>query len=256
MIPETIPALTHVPGIRAFFTTRRGGKSRGAFASLNLSFYSGDDTQQVRRNWKRLMHAQGLGGKKLALPRLSHEAECLEIASALRQEPAFGIVAAAPAATDAVFTHDPEWLLAVTAGDCLTAWIADAPSHCIGVVHAGWRGSRDNILGRTLARLFAARHCRPDSTWVALGPCLSTRALEVPQALADTLPSTHVHGEGGHFFFDLRGCNRAQARAAGLDPSRIFDVAGCTRDEPERFFSYRRDGAASGRMAACIAFEE
>ena len=45
---------------------------------------------------------------------------------------------------------------------------------------------------------------------------------------------------------------RAQLLAAGLLATAIDDVPGCTCCEPERFFSYRRDGSASGRHLAAI----
>jgi copper oxidase (laccase) domain-containing protein len=45
---------------------------------------------------------------------------------------------------------------------------------------------------------------------------------------------------------------RAQLEAAGVRSDRIEDVPGCTRHEPERFHSFRRDGADSGRMLAAI----
>ncbi len=38
------------PGVRAVFTTRRGGVSEGAFASLNLGNTTGDAREAVRAN--------------------------------------------------------------------------------------------------------------------------------------------------------------------------------------------------------------
>jgi len=249
VVPESIPVFSELPGIRAFFTTRNGGYSRDAYGSLNLSFFTGDDSESVRRNWGSLLKAQGLTRHSLALPRLSHGIHIEEI-SGLGGHSG-GIVSAAPADTDALFTRSSEWVLAVTMGDCLAALIADPVTRCVAAVHAGWRGSRDNILGRTLERLFSQGHCRPDSTWVALGPCLSPGAMGVSKETADTLPSQYIKMQDGSHFFDLTGCNRAQAEASGA--RHFVEIGGCTRTDAQRFFSYRRDGAKSGRMAACIA---
>ena len=245
--PDTIPVLEHVSGIKAFFTTRRGGTSAGRYASLNLSYTSGDDPDAVRKNWNRLLRSQGLEKKMLALPRLCHAHGIQEI---------FAATETFPANRDAVYTHEPGRILAVTLGDCLGALIADPETRCIAAVHAGWRGSRDNIIGRTLEKLFQSGHCRPESTWMALSPCLSTRMLEIPEEIAETLPQSHVEQEQkdqNRFFFDLQGCNRSHAQAAGVLADHITAVNACTRNDAERFFSYRRDGAASGRMAAVIA---
>jgi YfiH family protein len=249
--PEILPALGHIPGLRAFFTTRRGGVSQGAHASLNLSIHTGDDPERVKENWTRLLTTQGLADKRLAIPELCHGAEAREVGD---PEAASAARPAALENVDAVYTRDPRWVLAVTMGDCLAALVADAETGCLAAVHAGWRGSRANILGKTLERLFASGHCRPASTFVALGPCLSAEALEIGAETAASLPEPHLRQEQGRHFFDLRACNRGQAEAAGALPGNISAVPGCTRTDSHLFFSYRRDGARSGRMAACIAW--
>jgi polyphenol oxidase len=242
--PGIIPVLENAPGIRAFFTTRRGGVSGGIFTSLNLGYFSGDDPAKVRQNWDLLLNSQGLKGKTPVIPRLCHGDKAAEIS---------GREKATLEGTDAVFTREENWVLAVTMGDCLAALIADPETRCVAAVHAGWRGSRDNILGKTLTRLFNGGCCRPESTWIAFGPCLSTPALEISAEVAQTLPIAHVHRQANHFFFDLRSCNRAQAEAAGALSGHITEMKACTRTDGDRFFSHRRDGAVSGRMAACIA---
>jgi copper oxidase (laccase) domain-containing protein len=45
---------------------------------------------------------------------------------------------------------------------------------------------------------------------------------------------------------------RAELHAQGLAHAAIDDVWGCTVLEPERFFSFRRDGKASGRHLSAI----
>ncbi len=244
-IPTTvIPVLEPVSGIRAFFTTRQGGISTGSFASLNLSPSSGDNPENVQRNWDLLLQSQGLEDKTLALPRLCHGYGIQEI---------FAAPEASLENIDSIYTRDGGRILAVTLGDCLGVLIADPETHCIAAVHAGWRGSRDNILGRTLEKLFHSGHCLPKSTFVALSPCLSTWMLEISEDIAQTLPQPHVQRKENRFYFDLQGCNRSQAGAAGVSVNHITAVEACTRTDAERFFSYRRDGAASGRMAAVIA---
>jgi YfiH family protein len=242
--PTPLDAFPGLAGVRAFFTTREGGVSEGPYASLNLGPHSGDDPETVKRNWGILLESRGLGGRSAVLPLLRHGAAMIEA-------PAPGSASGEEA--DAIFTHAPGTVIAVTMADCLAALVADPESGCVAAVHAGWRGSRDGILARALARLFAEGRCRPESTRVALGPCLSARELEVGEDVAATLPAEHVLRGQSKPCFDLRGSNRAQALAAGVRPGFVTDIAGCTRGDPARFFSYRRDGGITGRMAACIA---
>lgn len=246
---EAGPARVH-----AFFTTRRGGFSEGPYASLNLGFHTGDDARTVTRNWETLLRARGLSGmttraeasplRPPVMPRLCHGAALLDADNA--------DAVAAHAGADAVFTRVRGRPIAVTTADCLAALVVDPAAGVVAAVHAGWRGTRDNILGRTLTRLFSEGLCRPATTFVALGPCLSPAALEIGADIAATLPGAHVVAIGGRFHFDLRGCNHAQAVATGVPGAHISFVGGCTREDPDLYFSYRRDRGVTGRMAACI----
>lgn len=242
-IPAVLEAFPDLPvrsGVHAFFTTRAGGASRGPWDSLNLGFHCGDDPAAVRRNWDLLLESRGLPGLAPVLPRLCHGATLVEAEAAGNTE------------ADAVFTHRRGTLLAVTMADCLPALVADPVTGCVAAVHAGWRGTRDNILGTTLARLFAEGRVRAASVRVALGPCLSVDALGIGEDVAATLPQAHVRRGADGPRFDLRGCNRAQAVAAGVPPEHVHDVGGCTHAQPGLFFSHRRDRGTTGRMAACI----
>jgi len=251
--PGILPVFENLPGIRACFTTRRGGVSTGGFSSLNLGSRSGDAIESVRLNWARLLETQGWSGHALALPGLCHGSAFAEITAPALQATAPGLPDLEPPDADAVITNRPGWVLAVTMADCLPALIADPASGWIGAVHAGWRGTRDGVLEGVLKSLFDTGKCDPASTWVALGPCLSAPALELSAEIAATLPH-HVRREDGRWYFDLRAANRAQALRAGARAEQVLEHGGCTRDNPDLFFSYRRDGGVTGRMAACIAF--
>jgi YfiH family protein len=251
--PQVLPAFLQIPGVQAFFTTRLGGVSQGAYASLNLGAFSGDTPDRVRRNWSILLESRGFSGRIPVLPRLCHGAALLEVRTETEAE------ATSDQPADALFTRTPGLVIAVTMADCLAALIVDPETRCVAAVHAGWRGTRENILGSTLQRLFAAGQCEPGTTFVALGPCLSPAALEIGDEVAATLPAAHLRfdipGNPGRPHFDLRGCNRAQALAAGIAPGNVTEHGGCTRENPDLFFSYRRDQGVTGRMAACIALE-
>jgi YfiH family protein len=201
---------------------------------------SGDDPEVVQYNWGLLLESQNVSGRNPVIPRLCHGAAMLEASAAAETE------------ADAVYTHATGQIIGVTMADCLAALVADPETGCVAAVHAGWRGSRDNILGRALARLFAEKRCRPESTHVALGPCLSPAALEIGEDVARTLSGAHLVRIGGKPHFDLRGCNRAQVIAAGVPPENISGTSDCTRGNPALYFSHRRDNGKTGRMAACI----
>jgi len=256
--PRFLNPFPDLSGVRAFFTTRIGGVSTAPFDSLNLGFNTEDDSEAVGKNWSLVLAAQGMEGRTPVVPRLCHGAALLnadeshvsgQAAETERVGGQFG--------ADAVFTRTPGRIVAVTTADCLASLVVDTDLGCVAAVHAGWRGSRSNILGLTLQHLFLSGFCRPESTHIALGPCLSPTALEVGFDVAETLPQAHVTTLKGRPHFDLRGCNRAQAIAAGAFADHITEHGGCTRRESDLYFSHRRAQAeglgVTGRLAACIA---
>lgn len=242
------------------------GASTGAYSDLNLGFLSGDDPERVARNWKTVLDAEGLAEKTLVIPRMVHgdvfidadgltetgnvrEAEGPEVGEA-------GLRRLEPQGADALFSRSSRRVLAVTMADCLTALIFDPAGGTIAAVHAGWRGTRARILEKTLRFLADSGRIRAESALVAFGPCLRPDSLEVGAEVAAGLDPEFVIGKAGRFYFDMPGCNRAQAIAAGVLVDHIRDSGGCTLTEPERYFSYRRDGQASGRLAAFISLVE
>lgn len=141
----------------------------------------------------------------------------------------------------------------IRTADCVPILLADRRTGRVGAVHAGWRG----VEKRILAAAVHAMGSPAERLVAAIGPCLCAACFEVGEEVVEAL--VPVSGEaivdrarGPKPHVDLRLAVRLQLRALGLDDARIEDVPGCTRCEPERFFSYRRDGANAGRQMAVI----
>ncbi len=244
--------------VRAFFSTRKGGFSRGAFAGLNLGFRSGDDPVEVNANWALALASEGLEGRTLVLPRMVHGDTAVDADAFAAELEAAGVpeeamVRLEPEGADAVYSRSRNRVLAVTMADCLTALIFDPGRGTVAAVHAGWRGTRSRILAKTLAALAYSDAIVPAETLVAFGPCLRPASLEVGDEVASQLDPAFVRRDGSRRFFDMPGSNRAQALDAGIPEGNLRDMGGDTLTDPDAYFSYRRDGSASGRLAAVIA---
>ena len=61
-----------LPGARAIFTTREGGVSKGAYASLNVGLLTGDETGDVIANRRRVAELAGLGPEAIAIGQQVH----------------------------------------------------------------------------------------------------------------------------------------------------------------------------------------
>jgi polyphenol oxidase len=141
----------------------------------------------------------------------------------------------------------------IRTADCVPILLGDVHTGRVAAIHAGWRGVQQRIVAAAVERLAG----RPEDLRAAIGPCLCARCFEVGEEVVDALvpvsSSSVVRRDlGAKPHVDLRLAVRAQLVALGVDDRHVEDVPGCTRCEPERFFSYRRDGANAGRLMAAI----
>lgn len=141
----------------------------------------------------------------------------------------------------------------IRTADCVPVLLADRATGRVAAIHAGWRGVEQRIVEAAWRALDVA----PAGLVAAIGPCLCTACFEVGEEVVAALEPVTVAGIadrtiGPKPHVNLRLAVRHQLRALGLEDACIEDVAGCTRCERERLFSYRRDGANAGRQMAVI----
>jgi YfiH family protein len=152
---------------------------------------------------------------------------------------------------DILMAQSPGVGLVVQTADCVPILIAGESA--IAAVHAGWRGSAAGIADTTVFLLGAARAPRHGlRAWIgpSIGPC----CYEVGPEVASQFPESAVSkAPDGGLRLDLRAVNRMHLEEAGMAPERIFIDPACTHCGGPRYASYRRDGAAAGRMIALIA---
>jgi YfiH family protein len=225
-----------LPGAQALFTTRRGGCSEGAYASLNLGWLTGDDPARVERNRTELERRLGV---RFAYGRQVHGCEV-----AIADAPSSAPPAEAPE-IDGLITQVPGLAPLVLTADCLP--VALAGGGAVAMLHAGWRGLAAGILARgveLMRRLSGDPQLNPAA---AVGPGAGPCCYEVSEEVH------RVFAERGQ---DLRhGCNldlpaiaADQLEREGAGPVHLAGM--CTIcGAPELFFSHRRDRGVTGRQA-------
>jgi YfiH family protein len=141
--------------------------------------------------------------------------------------------------------------MVVQTADCVPILLAGVRS--VAAVHAGWRGSARNVAAAGVAAL--ARLGETASSLRAfLGPAIGACCYEVGGEVGAQFSGEFLHRScEGRFRLDLSAVNRAQLEAAGLPRANVSAHPACTRCGGDRFASYRRDGAAAGRMIALVA---
>jgi len=234
------------------FSLREGGASRGHFASLNLGRALGDDSVNVEENHQRFARALGYDAARLFEVTQVHGAVVRSVAG--DEEPRTVRVERA----DALVSSTVGDAVGVRVADCLPLLIADARTGRVAAVHCGWRSVAGAIVEATVASLVALGS-RPQDLYAAIGPHIRACCFEVGDEVVAEL-SRVAHGVSfvragatSKPYVALSAIVGAQLDALGVPAAQCDDTGGCTRCDAARFFSFRRDGAASGRHLALIA---
>jgi len=260
------------------FSTRSGGESNlDGKRALNLGFTEQDERASVEKN--RAAFTTALLAREMPLIALRQfHSDVIHVPSAPKAPPE-----EAPHA-DALVTRAPGLLLGVQTADCVPILLADTRQRVVAAIHAGWRGTLARIAVKALGRMRMEFGTRTSDVVAALGPaigrCCYEVGPEVAQAFATQFPGAAdwfdgpfeqlSHGEEplwlpwltmmppGHVpppprvQLDLRAANRWQLVDAGVPESHIDVSDLCTACRTDLLFSYRREGARTGRMMAVI----
>lgn len=254
-----IPRWPAPASVRAVCTTRQGGVSTGAYASLNLGDHVGDNAAAVAAN--RALLAQALGVRPVFLQQV-HGAQVLLLDGSTED----GVVA------DGCVSTQHGLACTVMVADCLPVLITTTSGAVVGAAHAGWRGLVEGVLDATLQKVWRQQKALSGSstiktiaaeTLVWLGPCIGPQAFEVGSEVRSAFVAQHApsaawfvpHGPD-KFLADLAGLARQRLQALGVRHIYGNDASApwCTVSQRSSFFSHRRD-RVSGRMAACIWLE-
>jgi YfiH family protein len=225
--------------VRAAFSTRQGGVSQGAYASLNLGSHVGDERgggfHQPRRSGRSSRSAEGPCWLEQV-----HSDILLDL-----DDPA------AARRGDAAITRSVGRVAAVMVADCLPVLLCDAAGRQVAAVHAGWRGLACELIAKTVARFDAP--AAGLHAW--LGPAIGANAYTVGDELRarfvaqDARLAAGFTERAGRWHMDLPRIAELQLAALGV--TSITSSGICVYDDARNYFSYRRDGD-TGRMAALI----
>jgi len=163
---------------------------------------------------------------------------------------------------DAVISDDPSCAIAVQVADCVPILMADPRTGAVAAVHAGWRGAAAGVVRAAIDGLSAECGSRPEDLVAALGPSIGPCCYQVGPAVAEAFltaghDTSSIHrwftpdGDGRHRL-DLWAAVMDHLCAAGVPMTHVHAARLCTAHHPGLFFSYRAEGAGTGRMAAVI----
>lgn len=159
--------------------------------------------------------------------------------------------------TDAIITNTPDVALIVKAADCVPILLADPTNRAIGVVHAGWRGTAQEIVKLAVNHMEDHFGTSPSDLIVGIGPSIGPCCYEVDTPVIDAFSNFSYKDkifskvDDNHAHLDLWNANKFQLMEAGVK-EKIIEVAKiCTYDNSDKFFSERHD-KQTGRFGSVV----
>jgi len=162
-----------------------------------------------------------------------------------------------PIVADAVITRETGIIIGVQVADCVPILLYEKTKGVIGAIHAGWRGTAEAILKKTIKVVMDRFACSEDNIYIALGPairwCCYNVDFDVMNAVCHaTGPGDYSVNKGGKYCLDLPQANKYQALSMHIPPRNIWLSDECTFCNPDKFYSYRYARGTTGRQGAFI----
>lgn len=257
--------LKNEEGVSHFSTTRKGGVSHGAYASLNTGNFSDDSPLHIHENRKIIARMFYMETSDFIIPHQTHGSNVLaidppffELERPTAIETLYGV--------DAVVTNMKGIFLCVTTADCVPILLYDKAKGVVAAIHAGWRGTVGRIVENTVRTIVEQYQSSPSDIAACIGPAISQERYEVGEEVVEqfqangfdlTIADVCYRNEATNkCHLNLKEINRLELLRLGLRDSNIEISDLCTYNNEEWFFSARRQSVHSGRMLSGIMLNE
>lgn len=236
------------------FTTRFGGVSQGHLASMNIGPSRGDSQENLLQNYALLGQAIGFNPHNCVLTKQTHTDIVRPVGIA---DAGTGLYKEAFPPCDGLITSTPGLALVVFTADCTPVLLWDEVTGAVGAVHAGWRGTAQDITGKAVQAMADAYGTDPKNIRAAIGPnigpCCFETDEDVPKALWETYGKAiapHISRKENKFYVNLKAVNAYALTRQGV--AHIDISAHCTLCQTDRYWSARKHRDQRGSQGAII----
>jgi len=158
---------------------------------------------------------------------------------------------------DALITNKPNIMLTILTADCVPILLVDPVQNVIAAVHAGWKGTKEQILRKTIKSMQKNFNTLPKDVISGIGPSIGECCYEVDWNVAQhfsEIEDSYLK-RGEKYMLNLPYINKHQLLKAGLEEKNIEMSHVCTACQSETYFSYRKEGGCSGRFISMIGLK-
>jgi len=156
---------------------------------------------------------------------------------------------------DALITNLKDVALTVLTADCVPILLYDRKKEVIAVVHAGWRGTKEQILAKTIEKMFKEFGSLAKDIVAGIAPSIGACCYEVGDDVAkhfSNIQRAYIQ-KNDKYMLDLPTINKKQLLSSGVKEENIEMSNICTACNVTSFFSYRKEAGCSGRFMSIIA---
>ncbi|MBI5974534.1 polyphenol oxidase family protein [Staphylococcus canis] len=235
-------------------TTRNDGVSPFPKNAFNMARYIKDEPNHITAHQDTLAHEIGIPKSHWVFPIQTHGHNVIEVSTqdqgtnidTLSDNELYGI--------DGMYTFDKDTLLTMCYADCVPIYVYSVKHHFIALLHAGWRGTVQQIVHQLLLKYpYDYKDLK-----VVIGPATSNsyeinndiyrQFQELP---IDTNQYIEQREENRHGI-DLKVANQLLFEHYGVPAQNITMTNYTTSEHLDLFFSYRIEKGQTGRMLAFI----
>ena len=234
------------------FSTRLGGVSTFPDGDLNLAGFNEDLADNIYENRRRFLAAIG-GGYKLATVWQIHS-DLIKTVKTLDD------IGESDEKADALISNLAGILVGAKTADCVPILLGDAKTGAFAAIHAGWRGTVESIVSKSVAKLTDTFGSDPSDLVAAIGPAACGRNYEIGQDVIDEFGKNFAGSEKyftptreSHALVDLHLANRDQLTAIGVEDKNIYTAPFCTMERSDIFFSYRVEKIKNGKTGRLLS---
>lgn len=215
----------------------------------NMSLCYGDTTDSLK-NRQDFLEGLGIDYQNLICASQVHGSSVRYVKEKDRGKGALSYDSSIPD-TDALITDIWNLPLAIFTADCPSIFLYDPITPAIGLIHAGWRSTKENITTKTIQLIQQEFNVKPSKLFVGFGPAIRSCCYEVGGEFNNFF-SGYTIKRSDRYYLDLVAVNKKQLLDLAVKETNIFDSEICTSCQNDEFFSYRKEGKTCGRQMSVI----
>ncbi len=218
-----------------------------------------ESTNTGKQNRYRLGQSVGFNPKQMVLAHQTHSSNITIVKQHDTGKGAFNNHSRLPN-TDALITNIPEICLTILTADCVPILLFDPVCAVIAAAHAGWRGTVENISGKTIEQMKKVFGSQPKDILVGIGPSIGPCCFEIGEEVAELfkikIHDSVLQKKSGKWFANLWDANKYQLIQTGVLSEHIEIAEICTACPNSDFFSYRQSHGNPNRFGSGILLKQ